>query len=87
MKTQNNSFILIILFLVIAVVTTIEGLLTRTIDGLMQDQPVRRHLAPDDVQKIDEYVDSIQNLIQVKTPFQVVSLMSLIFSICSASPS
>ena len=52
--------------------TTVEGILKRTIEGLMQDQPVRKHMAPDDAQKIEEYVAKIEDLLEATTPFYVV---------------
>jgi len=54
------------------VVTTVEGILTRTVDGLMQDQPVRRHMMPEEAQQIDEYVGKINDLLKVKQPFHVI---------------
>jgi len=54
------------------VVTTVEGILKRTIEGLMQDQPVRKHMAPDDAQKIEEYVAKIEDLLEATTPFYVI---------------
>ena len=57
-----------------AVVTTVEGILKRTIEGLMQDQPVRKHMAPDDAQKIEEYVAKIEDLLEATTPFYVVTI-------------
>ena len=56
-----------------AVVTTIEGILQRTINGLLQDQPVRRHMAPEDAQKIDEYVDKVKEIMKVEKPFSMVN--------------
>ena len=52
--------------------TTVEGILKRTIEGLMQDQPVRKYMAPDDAQKIEEYVAKIEDLLEATTPFYVV---------------
>ena len=54
--------------------TTVEGILKRTIEGLMQDQPVRKHMAPDDAQKIEEYVAKIEDLLEATTPFYVVTI-------------
>ena len=62
-------------------VTTVEGILRRTVDGLMQDQPVRRHMAPEDAAKIDEYVAKIEGLLTAETPFFVVSINNSIISI------
>ena len=54
------------------VVTTVEGVLQRTIDGLMQDQPVRKHMAPEDAKKIEEYVARIEDLLEANSTFHVV---------------
>ena len=53
-------------------VTTVEGVLRRTIDGLMQDQPVRKHMAPDDAQMIEEYVAKIEDLLEARSAFYVI---------------
>jgi len=50
-------------------ITTVEGVLQRTISGLLQDQPVRRALHPEDADSIDLYVGRIQDLLQVTAPF------------------
>lgn len=42
-------------------VTTVEGILTRTVEGLMQDMPVRKHLDPEGAAQIEEYVNKIEN--------------------------
>ena len=62
---------LIIIFLAIS---TVEGMLQRTISGLTQDQPVRRHMDPEGAKQIDEYVEKIENLLTVKEAFHIVSL-------------
>jgi len=50
-------------------VTTVEGVLQRTITGLAQDQPVRRHLHPEDAASIDAYIQRVEALLTVTTPF------------------
>jgi len=52
-------------------VTTLEGLLQRTISGLSQDQPVRRALHPEDAEKIDEYIERVEQLLTVAKPFEL----------------
>ena len=49
-----------------------EGVLKRTIAGLMQDQPVRKHMDPDGAAQIDEYVARIEGLLTLAQPFHVV---------------
>lgn len=53
--------------------TTVEGILRRTVTGLEQDQPVRRIMAPDDAEKIDAYVKRIEDLLSLCQPFHIVS--------------
>jgi len=50
-------------------VTTVEGVLRRTVTGLAQDQPVRRHLHPEDAASIDAYIQRVEELLTVTTPF------------------
>ena len=52
-------------------VTTLEGLLQRTITGLSQDQPIRRALHPDDAEKIDQYIEKVEQLLTVAKPFEL----------------
>ena len=54
-----------------AQVTTLEGLLQRTITGLSQDQPIRRALHPDDAEKIDQYIERVEQLLSVSKPFEL----------------
>ena len=61
-------------FSFISAISTVEGVLRRTISGLAQDQPVRRHLNPEDAEQIDEYIKKIETLIELSEPFHVVSL-------------
>ena len=51
--------------------TTLEGLLLRTISGLSQDQVVRRVLHPEDAEKIDEYIERVEQLLTVAKPFEL----------------
>jgi ribosomal protein S19E (S16A) len=47
--------------------------LERTIAGLVQDQPTRRHIDPEGAQQIDEYVDKIKSTMALNQTFHVVS--------------
>ena len=60
-------------------ISTVEGMLQRTISGLTQDQPVRRHMDPEGAKQIDEYVEKIENLLTVKEAFHIVSFKELEF--------
>ena len=51
--------------------TTLEGLLLRTISGLSQDQVVRRALHPEDAEKIDVYIERVEQLLTVAKPFEL----------------
>ena len=53
-------------------ITTVEGVLKRTIAGLTQDQPVRKHMDPEGAAQIETYVAKIEDLLGLKQPFHVV---------------
>lgn len=53
-------------------VTTIEGIINRSIAGLEQDQPVRRIEHPEVASQIDAFIGKLQSLKTVETPFTVV---------------
>ena len=53
--------------------STVEGVLQRTVTALEQDQPVRRHMDPEGAAKIEEYVAKIKDLLEVRVPFHIVS--------------
>ena len=57
----------------LAAVSTVEGVLQRTVTALEQDQPVRRHMDPEGAAKIEEYVAKIHEVLEVKIPFHIVS--------------
>ncbi|XP_065917725.1 zinc finger protein ZPR1-like isoform X2 [Dysidea avara] len=54
------------------VISTVEGILDRTITGLDQDQTVRRISDPDMATKIDGFISTLRNCMEVKSPFTVV---------------
>lgn len=53
-------------------VTTLEGVIDRAIQGLEQDQPVRRIDHPESAKQIDDFVDSLKTLKLVKSPFHLI---------------
>jgi len=53
-------------------ITTVEGILTRTLTGLEQDQPVRKHMDPDGYQQIEEFAQKIKNLLEMENEFRIV---------------
>merc|ERR1719410_1909584 len=50
-------------------ISTVEGILARTVAALEQDQPVRRHLDPDGAEQIDKFVARIQDTLRLAEPF------------------
>ena len=50
-------------------ISTVEGILQRTVAGLEQDQPVRRHMDPEGAEQIDKFVSKIQDVLQLGQPF------------------
>lgn len=53
-------------------ITTIEGIIDRSIAGLEQDQPVRRIEHPEVATQIDAFTESLRKLKAVETPFTVI---------------
>lgn len=53
-------------------VTTIEGVLDRSIQGLEQDQVKRRCENPETAAQIDEFLLRLRNLKDLKSPFSMV---------------
>lgn len=53
-------------------VTTIEGILERSIDGLEQDQPRRKESCPDQAEKIDLFIEKLRGLKAVNEPYTIL---------------
>lgn len=53
-------------------ITTIEGILSRTMAGLEQDQPVRKHMDPDGYEKIEKFTAEIQSLLKLENDFKLI---------------
>lgn len=53
-------------------VTTVEGILRRTIDGLTHDQPARRDQHPDIAEQIDKFIERIEELLECKKNFVII---------------
>lgn len=53
-------------------VTTMEGIIDRAVQGLEQDQPVRRIDHPEAAKQIDDFVESLKALKLVESPFNVI---------------
>jgi hypothetical protein len=54
-------------------VTTVEGVINRSIVALEQDQIIRKVQHPETAAQIDIFIQKLQELKDVKTPFTVVS--------------
>ncbi|XP_047283760.1 zinc finger protein ZPR1 isoform X1 [Homo sapiens] len=52
--------------------TTVEGLITRAISGLEQDQPARRANKDATAERIDEFIVKLKELKQVASPFTLI---------------
>ena len=50
-------------------ISTVEGVLQRTVTALEQDQPVRRHLDPEGASQIDSFVARIQEVLSLEESF------------------
>lgn len=55
-------------------VTTVEGIIDRSIRGLEQDQVQRRRAHPDTAKQIDEFISKLQSLKQLSSPFNLVKI-------------
>ncbi|KAK3912499.1 Zinc finger protein ZPR1 [Frankliniella fusca] len=53
-------------------VTTIEGILDRSVQGLEQDQDTRRKEHPEAAQQIDEFLGKLKKLKELESPFSMV---------------
>lgn len=53
-------------------VTTVEGVINRSIAGLEQDQPVRRIQHPEAAAQIDEFIKKLEKLKELSSPFTLV---------------
>lgn len=53
-------------------VTTIEGIIERSISGLEQDQVLRRIQHPEEAEKIDKFIDSLKELKNMEKPFSII---------------
>lgn len=53
-------------------ITTIEGIIERTIVGLEQDQSKRRQKCPDAASQIDHFLEKIRKLKSLEKPFTII---------------
>ncbi|XP_040568489.1 zinc finger protein ZPR1 [Lepeophtheirus salmonis] len=53
-------------------ITTIEGILNRTEEGLISEQPAREIMDPDGAKQIKDFVDKIHNLLKVAEPWEII---------------
>lgn len=59
-------------------VTTIEGIIDRSIRGLEQDQPVRRIDHPEAAQQIDDFIKKLQEVKDLSMSFTIVSNLFIV---------
>ncbi|XP_052255423.1 zinc finger protein ZPR1-like [Dreissena polymorpha] len=52
--------------------TTVEGVIGRAIEGLSQDQVLRRIQHPEVAEKIDEFIKKLEQLKTCETPFHII---------------
>ncbi|XP_078490066.1 zinc finger protein ZPR1 [Ciona intestinalis] len=52
--------------------STIEGIIQRSVDGLLQEQPIRKSLHPDVFEKIKAFIAKLEILRTGETPFTLV---------------
>ncbi len=57
-------------------ITTIEGILSKCIAGLEQDQPARKTLDPDSAEKIDAFIQVLKDTKTCEKPFTIVGFTS-----------
>ncbi|XP_058799910.1 zinc finger protein ZPR1 [Phymastichus coffea] len=53
-------------------VTTVEGIIDRTITGLEQDQDHRREKNPEAAQQIDQFISKLKDLYSIKEPYTMI---------------
>ncbi|XP_076111836.1 zinc finger protein ZPR1-like isoform X1 [Mytilus galloprovincialis] len=54
------------------VLTTVEGIVQRAVEGLSQDQPLRKIQHPEVAAQIDEFIVKLNELLLLKEPFDLV---------------
>lgn len=57
-------------------ITTVEGIIDRSIAGLEQDQPIRKQEHPDVAEQIDDFIKKLNLLKTGKKPFTLVGVCS-----------
>lgn len=55
-------------------VTTIEGIIDRSITGLEQDQHLRKQEYPELAAQIDKFIEKLRGLKDLKEPFTIVRI-------------
>lgn len=63
-------------------ITTVEGILDRVVTGLEQHQERRRKEEPETAKKIDEFIESFNNLKALKSPFKLVIIAHILNFLC-----
>jgi len=53
-------------------ITTVEGIVSRAIAGLEQDQPVRKHMDPEGYESIEKFVQKFKDLLDLQKKFRII---------------
>lgn len=53
-------------------ITTVEGIINRSVEGLEQSQDERREKDPENAERIDSFVKKLKNLKNVESPFTMI---------------
>jgi zinc finger protein len=61
-------------------ITTVEGVLSRVVRGLTQEQPLRKAIDPENAEKIGAFIERIQAKLDLSEPFSFVSAVTPISS-------
>lgn len=70
--TSHINIYIIEIFIIFLEITTIEGIINRSILGLNQDQNARRLEHPETAVQIDAFILSLEKLKLVETPFTFI---------------
>jgi zinc finger protein len=53
-------------------INTVEGFIQSSIDGLLLDQSTRKVFDPDIAEKIDKFIEKLNNCLKIQIPFKMV---------------
>jgi zinc finger protein len=58
-------------------INTVEGFIQSSIDGLLLDQSTRKVFDPDIAEKIDKFIEKLNNCLKIQIPFKMVCCCNL----------